>query len=97
MATVNVHAAKTHLSRLIDRAAKGEEIVIARAGKPIARLTALAPAQRRPGQLRGKIRVLGDFDAPLPPLVLASFQEPLRVADIARGGRKPRRTPSRKR
>jgi len=54
---VNVHEAKTHLSRLLDRAAAGEEIIVARAGRPIARLVPLAPAspQRVPGSLRGRI------------------------------------------
>jgi prevent-host-death family protein len=62
---VNVHEAKTHLSRLLDRAAAGEEIVVARAGRPVARLVALAPerAPRTPGRLRGKITVSDDFDA----------------------------------
>jgi prevent-host-death family protein len=65
MATiVNVHEAKTHLSRLLDRAAAGEEIVVARAGRPVARLIALAPerAPRVPGHLRGKIATTADFD-----------------------------------
>ncbi len=48
MQTVNIHAAKTHLSRLVDAAAAGEEILIARAGRPVARLVALAGAQARP-------------------------------------------------
>lgn len=74
MATLNVHAAKTQLSRLIDRAAQGEDIVIARGGKPVARLTALAPAsRRRPGLLKGRLRVAADFDAPLPADALAAF------------------------
>jgi prevent-host-death family protein len=61
---VNVHEAKTHLSRLLDRAAAGEEIVVARAGRPVARLVALAPerAPRQPGVLRGKIATTPDFD-----------------------------------
>jgi prevent-host-death family protein len=75
--TVNVHAAKTHLSRLIDRAAAGQEIVIARNGRPVARLAPLAPAgkRRRPGLLRGRIRVSDDFDAPLPKELLAAFYD----------------------
>jgi prevent-host-death family protein len=62
--TINVHEAKTHLSRLLDRAAAGEEIVVARAGRPVARLVALAPVRRQrvPGRLRGKISVTDDFD-----------------------------------
>lgn len=65
MATmVNVHDAKTHLSRLLDRAAGGEEIVVARAGRPVARLVALAPPAlpRIPGRLRGRIAITDDFD-----------------------------------
>jgi prevent-host-death family protein len=62
-----MHEAKTHLSRLVERAANGEEIVIARAGKPVARLTALASAPGKPrefGRLRGKIWIADDFDEP---------------------------------
>ena len=72
---VHVHAAKTHLSRLIDAAAGGEEIVIARAGKPIAQLGPLrdAPPIRKPGLLRGKITMADDFDAPLPREWLDAF------------------------
>jgi prevent-host-death family protein len=66
--TVNVHEAKTHLSRLLERVEAGEEIVIARAGKPIARLVPLEPpAPRRLfGRDRGKIWISDDFDEPLP-------------------------------
>jgi prevent-host-death family protein len=75
MAEVNVHEAKTHLSRLLQRVAGGEEIVIARAGKPIARLV---PVERRPqrviGQDEGLFEVPEDFDAPLPDEVLAFFE-----------------------
>ena len=68
MATVNVHEAKTHLSRLLARVAGGEEIVIARGGTPVAKLTAVAPgrARRVPGALRGRVRLAADLDAPLP-------------------------------
>lgn len=61
---VNVHEAKTHLSRLIDRAAAGEEIVVARAGRPVARLVALAPKgpTRVPGRLRGRITFADDSE-----------------------------------
>ena len=62
---VNVHEAKTHLSRLIDRAAAGEEIVIGRAGTPVARLVPLAARPPRVfGALAGQITVSDDFDAP---------------------------------
>ncbi|RME53108.1 MAG: type II toxin-antitoxin system Phd/YefM family antitoxin [Caldilineae bacterium] len=75
--TVNIHEAKTHLSRLLARVAAGEEIVIAKAGKPIARLIPVAPPakQRTPGSARGKIEVAPDFDAPLPPELLDAFEE----------------------
>ncbi|HEX5326990.1 MAG TPA: type II toxin-antitoxin system prevent-host-death family antitoxin [Acetobacteraceae bacterium] len=64
--TVNIYDAKTHLSRLVDRAAAGEDIVIARAGKPVARLTALEVAPpRRPGLLRG-LSVPDSLFDPLP-------------------------------
>jgi len=61
-----VHTAKTHLSRLLERVERGEEIVIARNGKPVAKLTPLMSLPRRPGRLEGKIRLLDDFDDPLP-------------------------------
>ncbi|MBN9561942.1 MAG: type II toxin-antitoxin system Phd/YefM family antitoxin [Alphaproteobacteria bacterium] len=76
MYVVNIHAAKTQLSRLVDEAAAGEEIVIARAGKPVARLVPLA--MQRPkrvfGLLAGKLNIPADFDAPLPPEVLDAFE-----------------------
>jgi prevent-host-death family protein len=64
MRTVNIHAAKTHLSRLVEDAAAGEEIIIAKAGKPIARLVPLAEPKerRRLGILNGKIQVPDNFD-----------------------------------
>jgi prevent-host-death family protein len=75
MRVVNIHVAKTHLSRLLEDAAAGEEIVIAKAGKPIAKLTRLdQPIEpRRLGTLEGMGRVSDDFDAPLPPEVLDAF------------------------
>lgn len=68
MVAVNVHEAKTHLSRLLARAAQGEEIVIAKAGRPVAKLVGIAgPAGRRPlGTARGKVIMSADFKAPLP-------------------------------
>lgn len=65
---VNIYEAKTRLSQLVDRAANGDEIIIARGGRPIARLIAYrAPAaRRRPGRLRGHVRIGRNFDAPLP-------------------------------
>jgi prevent-host-death family protein len=75
-ATVSLYEAKTRLSHLVDRAARGEEVVITRHGRPAARLVA-ARAGRTPrklGALRGKIRIARDFDAPLPDEVLALFE-----------------------
>ena len=71
---VNLYDAKTQLSRLVDRAADGEEIIIAKAGRPKARLVPLAKKMRRkPGVLKGKIWIARDFDAPLPPEILRGF------------------------
>jgi prevent-host-death family protein len=74
--TVNVYEAKSQLSRLIDQAASGEDVVIARSGRPVARLTRLA--ENRPpvqfGILKGKITVHDDFDAPLPAEIVAEFE-----------------------
>jgi prevent-host-death family protein len=75
MAEINVHEAKTHLSRLLVRVAGGEEIVIARAGKPVAKLVPIDPKpQRVIGQDDGLFEVPDDFDAPLPDEVLTLFQ-----------------------
>jgi prevent-host-death family protein len=76
MRTVNIHAAKTQLSRLVDAAAAGEEIIIAKSGKPVARLGPLADARRkrRLGVLAGKLRVPEDFDAPLPGELIEAFE-----------------------
>jgi len=63
--TINVHSAKTHLSKLLARVAKGEEIVIAKAGKPVARLVPERPpaaAKRVPGIDKGKLWIADDFD-----------------------------------
>lgn len=73
MDTVNIHEAKTHLSRLLERVEAGEEIVIARNGDPVATLRPYRGPDRRPGALRGRLRVGEDFDAPLPDEVLAAF------------------------
>jgi prevent-host-death family protein len=78
MQTVNIHAAKTHLSKLLEAVAGGEEIIIARAGRPVARLMPLAspsaPTERRLGLLEGQLNVPDDFDAPLPEEVLRAFE-----------------------
>jgi prevent-host-death family protein len=73
---VNVYAAKTNLSQLLDRAAGGEEVVITRNGRPIAKLVAVTPARkpRKLGTLKGRIRIRKDFDAPLPDDVLDTFE-----------------------
>ena len=73
--TVNLYQAKTHLSDLVERAAKGEEIVIAKAGTPVARLVPLAGAAggRSPGGWEGLAWIAEDFDAPLPAELLAAF------------------------
>ena len=75
-ATVNVHEAKTHLSRLLARVVAGEEIVIAKAGKPIARLVPAAgpPAERPLGIDRNRVVIAADFDAPLPEELLSAFE-----------------------
>ena len=75
MKMVNIHAAKTNLSRLVEEAAAGNEIIIAKAGKPVARLVQLAkPARkRRPGMWKGLIKVHDNFDDPLPPDIAAAF------------------------
>jgi len=77
MQQVNIFEAKTQLSKLIQIVESGEDVVIARAGKPVARLTQLEPERRpvRYGGLKGKIWVADDFDAPLPPEVLAEFED----------------------
>ncbi|OXC80499.1 type II toxin-antitoxin system Phd/YefM family antitoxin [Caballeronia sordidicola] len=76
MQTVNIHEAKTQFSRLVDAAASGEEIVIAKAGKPAARLVPMERAKvtRRFGGLKGKVHIADDFDAPLPDDVIAAFE-----------------------
>ena len=73
--TVNVHEAKTHLSRLLERVERGEQIVIARAGKPVARLVPIEPASgKRPlGLYKGQIWMSEDFDEPLPWQIFPGF------------------------
>jgi prevent-host-death family protein len=73
--TYNMHEAKTHLSRLAERAADGEEIVIARNGRPLARLVSMPERRtRRLGLARGRIDVGEDFDAPLPSDIQEAFE-----------------------
>ena len=71
---VNLYEAKTRLPALVDAAAAGAEIVIAKAGKPLAKLVPLRSAgRRRPGSGRGKIWITPDFDAPLPESIVEAF------------------------
>jgi prevent-host-death family protein len=74
MTQVNIHDAKTHLSRLLERVEAGEEVVISRAGRPIARLVAYRALvkPRRPGAWRGRVQIAPDFDE-LPPEIRAAF------------------------
>lgn len=73
--TVNLYEAKTRLSQLVDEASAGQEIIIAKAGRPKARLVPLAKAkpERKPGALKGQIWTADDFDDDLPPEILAGF------------------------
>lgn len=68
MSTVTIHEAKTNLSRLIQKASKGEEVVIARGSKPVAKLVAIGEVRgkRQPGSLKGKLHVGREFFEPLP-------------------------------
>jgi prevent-host-death family protein len=73
---VNIHEAKTHLSRLLERVRAGEEIIISKAGKPVARLVPVEPAKpekRKPGLYKGKAWIADDFDDPLPDDILSMF------------------------
>ena len=74
--TVNLYEAKTRLSRLVEQAAKGEEIVIAKAGRPRARLVPMKrrAKPRKPGAWKGRVVIAADFDAPLPAGLLAAFR-----------------------
>ena len=76
MEAINIYEAKTKLSQLVDIAAGGEDVVVSRNGKPLVRITRLAPAKRsvRFGVLKGKVKIASDFDAPLPGDVLAGFE-----------------------
>jgi prevent-host-death family protein len=76
MTTINIYEAKTQLSKLVEQAAAGEDVIIARGGKPVARLTRLQPPRRklRFGLLKRKVKLSADFDAPLPADVLAQFE-----------------------
>lgn len=73
---VNMHEAKTHFSKLVEAAMHGEETVIARSGKPVARLVPISPKKpkRQLGVLKNKIEIADDFDGPLPDDILSSFE-----------------------
>ncbi|MEB3221468.1 MAG: type II toxin-antitoxin system prevent-host-death family antitoxin [Candidatus Sericytochromatia bacterium] len=75
MRIVNIHEAKTHLSRLLEQVAAGEDVVIAKAGKPVARLTVYEPGPpvRTPGRWRGQVQLAPDFDA-LPAELMRAFE-----------------------
>jgi prevent-host-death family protein len=77
---VTLYKAKAQLSRLLDRVAEGEEIIITRYGRPAAKLVPAGPPRRlrKLGRLRGRIRVRGDFDAPLPPEILDELEGKVR-------------------
>jgi prevent-host-death family protein len=76
MTAINIYEAKTQLSKLVDRAAAGRDVIIARGGKPVARLTQLESLPRKIqfGLLKGKVKVAKDFDAPLPVDMLDQFE-----------------------
>ncbi len=73
---INIHEAKTHFSRLVDDVTAGKEFVIAKAGKPVAKLVPIIEKKtpRRPGFLKGKLRISDDFDAPLPEDLIKAFE-----------------------
>jgi prevent-host-death family protein len=74
-ATVNIHEAKTHLSKLIERVRLGEEIIIAKAGEPVARLVPEKPRKpRQPGSAKGKFVIHDEFYEPLPDDLLDLFE-----------------------
>lgn len=76
MTIFNIHQAKTNFSKLIEAVMQGEEIIIAKAGKPAAKLIPITPSKpkRKPGALKGKIKISEDFDAPLPEDILNQFE-----------------------
>jgi prevent-host-death family protein len=78
MTVINIYDAKTQLSKLIEEAAAGNDVIIARGGKPVARLTRLATPKRKLkfGVLKGKVKVSADFDAPLPVEISKLFEGP---------------------
>lgn len=77
MQLINIHQAKTHFSKLINAALAGEEIIIAKDGKPLITLTPYkkAESKRKGGQFKGMLEISSDFDKPLPPEILEKFYE----------------------
>ena len=75
-AIYDLYEAKLSFSRLVDRAANGEEIILSKAGKPLAKLVPYhrSPVPRQPGGWEGQVRISEDFDAPLPPELQAAFE-----------------------
>jgi prevent-host-death family protein len=73
---INIHEAKTHLSRIVDEVADGAEVIIAKAGKPMARLSPISSAVRKKklGLLKGKVKVPDDFNTPVDDEVIAQFE-----------------------
>ncbi len=79
MQKVNIHTVKTHISPLLESVIAGEEIIIVRAGQPIARIAPLQPFNppnqpRQPGALAGRLKIADDFDAPLPESMASAFR-----------------------
>jgi prevent-host-death family protein len=76
MAIVTIHQAKTNLSRLIEKASEGEEVIIARGSKAVARLTPIGEVKgrRQPGSLKGKLRIGPEFFEPLPAIEIAAWE-----------------------
>lgn len=76
MRTVNIHEAKTHFSKLVDAVRSGDEVVIAMAGKPVAKLVPFAKKRKRKfGVLKGKMKIAKDFDAPLSDDIISLFEK----------------------
>ena len=73
---INIHEAKTHLSRIVEEVAAGKEVIIAKAGKPMARLVPMrrAVTKKHLGLLKGKIKIPPDFNSPLPETVFRLFE-----------------------
>ena len=75
MKAINIHEAKTHFSKLVDRAMKGEEVTISKAGKPVVKLVPIINKREiHFGLLKAQIKISDDFDAPLPEDILKSFE-----------------------